>query len=55
VTVAAGVTGRFTFRFVPPGLLVGLAVFAAGIALAAALWRRTMAPRSMVQFGDAVR
>lgn len=55
VTVPAGVTGRFTFRFVPPRLLVGLALFAAGIALAAALWRRTLAPRSMVQFSDAVR
>ena len=55
VNVAAGVTGRFTFRFVPPRLLVGLALFAAGIALAAALWRRTLAPRSMVQFSHAVR
>jgi hypothetical protein len=55
VTVPAGVTGRFTFRFVPPLLGVGLVLLGAGIALALALWRRTLAPRSMVQFSHAIR
>jgi hypothetical protein len=55
VTVPAGVTGHFTFRFVPPRLFAGLALFAAGIALAIVLWRRTLSLRSMLQFSHAIR
>ena len=55
VMLSAGQTGRFTFRFVPPHLITGLVLFAGGIALALAIWRRTLSPRSMVQFSHAVR
>jgi hypothetical protein len=55
VALPAGVTGRFTFRFVPPRLLAGGVLLLVGIVLAAMLWRRTLASGSMVQFSHAVR
>jgi hypothetical protein len=54
VTLPPNVTGRFTFRFVPPRLAAGLVLLAAGIALALLLRRRSLPAGSMVQFRDAV-
>jgi hypothetical protein len=55
VSLTPGVTGRFVFRFVPPGLFAGTLLLVFGVASAVALWKRTLAPRSMVQFSHAVR
>jgi hypothetical protein len=55
IELPPGAGGRFTFSFAPPLLVPSLILFTAGIALAAAMWRRTLAPGSMVQFSHAVR
>ena len=51
VTLPPGSAGRFSFWFVPPRLVAGLLLFAAGLALSLLIWRRTL----MVQSSDAVR
>jgi hypothetical protein len=51
VTLPSGAAGRFSFWFVPPRLVAGLLLCAAGIALSLLIWRRNL----MVQFSDAVR
>ena len=48
VVVQPGQSGEYVFRFVPPGLYAGLAIFAAAIALSAVLWRRRMPVRVSV-------
>jgi multisubunit Na+/H+ antiporter MnhC subunit len=40
VMLAPGQAGRFSFVFVPPGLWLGLAVFASAVIGSAVLWRR---------------
>jgi hypothetical protein len=40
VVVPAGFAGSIELRFVPPGLWLGLAVCAAGVAVSVILWRR---------------
>jgi hypothetical protein len=43
VQVAAGVTGRHSFSFVPPGFYAGVGVLAVAIVATLALWRARMA------------
>ncbi|MEY4095559.1 MAG: hypothetical protein RLZZ53_2758 [Acidobacteriota bacterium] len=46
VDVPPGTTGRFSFRFVPPGFYLGLGISAAALIATALLWRRTLSPTS---------
>lgn len=41
VVLAPGRAGKFSFRFVPPGLVAGLTLFVAALAASIAAWRRT--------------
>ena len=44
ITIAPGKTGRYAFRFVPPGLWPGIALFVVGVAASAMMWRRRLTP-----------
>jgi hypothetical protein len=43
VTLGAGQAGKFSFAFVPPGLLLGLTIFGAGAIVSWFLWDRRVA------------
>ena len=45
VTLPPGKTGRFTFRFIPPGLVGGMVLLVIGLALSVAMWRRSLGSR----------
>lgn len=44
ITLPAGKSGRYTFRFVPPGLYAGTGLFVAGLIATALVWRRRISP-----------
>ena len=44
VEIPPGQTGRFSFTFAPPGLWLGLSVFAGALVASAVLWSRRLAP-----------
>ena len=43
ITVAPSQSGRYSFRFIPPGLYTGTALFVAGLIATALMWRKRLA------------
>src|SRR5206468_7874564 len=42
VTLPSGEAGRFTFWFIPPGLVAGFILLAVGLVLSVAIWKRSL-------------